>query len=489
MFTPIRNSGFLFWMIGTFSLSHSQTRTEPVFMPACPECSSAAQTPDSRPGGPPQVQFLQAPKPRQFPLQQARPPLEIHFELTARIVSMQPFALDVLGVSGQMSKFDADNLCGSISVVSFADAKLKDALAQLRLNQVVKAKLFAGENDVVLSEVDASPSRNAGNCSNQSGLLISYRAKNGFLSVYNDGAIFYQDRQANRFDSEKLTHDELVELLKTFADNGFDIVPSSTPPRGTVDQNSLTLICSRLQRVSLAGQETKLAALLLRLEDLKSRATSKAYYLLLTSGKKKLTILEWPFTQIRLSQVETMQRYGPNVPPVAHAPVPEDFLSKLPKFMIIGDSMPNPNAYVDPNAYVFVSDAGDLYRVSRGGCAPNSPMCKTFLSLTAARIQQPATILHDQPQVGGRGIYSPAGLFWPSDLGIDIARVGQEGHAITNDEYEQHQPFYFKLHELSSTGFGYSFIDHGYIYQGVRICRVDPRAPATSCTNPDDKRH
>jgi hypothetical protein len=127
---------------------------------------------------------------------------------------MQPFALDVLSVSGQMSKFDVDNLCGSISVVSFADAKLKDALAQLRLNQVVKAKLFAGENDVVLSEVDASPSRNAGNCSNQSGLLISYRAKNGFLSVYNDGAIFYQDGQANRFDSEKLTHDELSPALE-----------------------------------------------------------------------------------------------------------------------------------------------------------------------------------------------------------------------------------------------------------------------------------
>lgn len=480
--TPIRNCGFLFWMIGTLSLSHSQTGTEPVFMPACPECSSAAQTPDSRTVGPPQVQFLQDPKPLQLPLQQARPPLEIHFELTARIVSLEPFALDVLGVSGQMSKFDVDNLCGSISIVSFADAKLKNALAQLRLNQVVKAKLFARENDVVLSEVDARPSRNAGNCSNQSGLLISYRAKNGFLSVFNDGTIFYQDQQADRFNSEKLTHDELEQLLKTFADSGFDILPSTTPPAGTVDQNSLTLICSRLQRVSLTGQETRLATLLLRLENLKSRATSEAYYLLLTSGKKKLTILEWPFTQIRLRQVETMQRYGPNVPAVAHDPVPEDFLSKLPKFMVIGDSMPNPDAYVDENAYVFVTDAGELYRVSRGGCAPGSPTCNTFWNLQARRIQQPAAVLQN-PSLP----FQP-GLSWPSDLGIDIAIVGQEGHRITNAEYEKHQPFYFKLHELSSTGFGYSFIDDGYIYQGVRICRVDPRAPVTACTNPDDKR-
>jgi hypothetical protein len=106
----------------------------------------------------------------------------------------------------------------------------------------------------------------------------------------------------------------------------------------------------------------------------------------------------------------------------------------------------------------------------------------------AARIQQPTTALTTSLRLAEEGSITRPGLFWPSRPGKDIARVGQEGScSITSDEYKQHKPFYFKLHELSSTGFGYSFADDGYIYQGVWIAgsirELLPRPARTRMTN------
>jgi hypothetical protein len=159
--------------------------------------------------------------------------------------------------------------------------------------------------------------------------------------------------------------------------------------------------------------------------------------------------------------------------------VSEDFLSKLPRTVMISTAAP------EPNAYVYVTGAGQMYRVVPAPCGGSRPRCNTFGDLTAMRVEQPAAALSN-PSSGG-SLYSPGGLFWPSDLGIDIAQAGQEGHRIANEDYEKHRPFFSKLHELAGSGFGFSFIDDGYIYAGVRICRVDPQAPPTRCTNPDEK--
>jgi hypothetical protein len=487
MLFAFRKSVFLVSSIGVLFIGQCQTSNQPVLMPVCPECTLAAQTPDRNPLGPPQVEFLQDPKPYDWQelSKQIGRTMDIRMELTGRIVSTRPLVLDVLEVA-PIEK-EILNLCGGVYVIALVDAKLRGVLSQLRFNQVVKATLFYGGNrefphEMVLSDLalNAHVNSGPGSCFNRSGLLVSYRGSAEYVKVYNDGSIFYQDSLFNQFRTQKLSGDELARLLKAFADNSFDTVPSSPPPMEPVfNENSLTLICSRLQNVPLAGLETKLVPLLRRIEDLRVRATSQSFYLLLTNGRKKLTILEWPFREVPLNQLERPDLAYITVPETLRHSLPEDFLSRLP---LTYSSLPTAD---DPNRYVYCTDEGKMYRLTRAPCGNGRPHCNTFQDLTAIPVRQPATTLSNpSPDAWS---YSWPALLWPSDLGIDMTQIGPEGRRITNEDYEKRQPFYLKLYENGASGIGYSFIDGGYIYEGVRICRVDPQAPPTRCTNPDAK--
>ena len=77
---------------------------------------------------------------------------------------------------------------------------------------------------------------------------------------------------------------------------------------------------------------------------------------------------------------------------------------------------------------------------------------------------------------------SPA-LEWPSYMGVDIAKVGKEGHKLTNQEFED-QPLYFKLFESGAEGTGLRFVDGDYMYLDVRVCRVDSGVPRSQCVQP-----
>jgi hypothetical protein len=216
--------------------------------------------------------------------------VDLRLELTARVVSFHPLTLDVLNVDGPAQKVFAEQ-CGFTIFVPLVDVRLKGILSKLKFNELVKAALFYGGNqefphEYVLSELTAVatvPSNGiAGTGPSLSGLLLSYREPVEYVNVYNDGTILYQDVLFNRFATQKLSPDELAQVLGTFAAQNFSSLPS-TPPTGDLRayRNSLTLICTRLQNVSLSGLETKLSPLIARLEDLKARATSQTFYLLL----------------------------------------------------------------------------------------------------------------------------------------------------------------------------------------------------------------
>jgi hypothetical protein len=145
-----------------------------VMLPICPECALAGQSRESQPSGPPQVVYLQNPKPYDFEkiLDHTGPQVDLHVELTARLVSTHPLTLDVLAVAGPEQKAFAEQ-CGSTIFVPLADARLKHVLSKLKFNQIVKATLIYGGNqefphEIVLSElgVDAAPPsiRGAGTC-------------------------------------------------------------------------------------------------------------------------------------------------------------------------------------------------------------------------------------------------------------------------------------------------------------------------------------
>src|SRR5258706_15831263 len=64
-------------------------------------------------------------------------------------------------------------------------------------------------------------------CSNRSGLLLEYRGvTNDAVTVYNDGAIHYRDPFFRRFERERLSGQELSELLRAFGTADFDALPA-----------------------------------------------------------------------------------------------------------------------------------------------------------------------------------------------------------------------------------------------------------------------
>jgi hypothetical protein len=230
------------------------------------------------------------------------------------------------------------------------------------------------------------------------------------------------------------------------------------------DRNSLTLICSRYQHVLLSGLETRLAPLLLLLEALKARATAQSYYLLLYKSKTKLTVLDWPSSRVRVSDVEALQRYGAKIPDTIHELVPDEFLSKLPLTYSRG------RAEDDHNRYVYVKDGDRLYRISRPPCGGGRPHCNAFDDLFASPVAQRWTT------VSPSFTMAPTGIIWPQNIGLPISQVGSDGQRITRQQYEEGRPFSERLYKG-----GGNFIDAGYLYEYVRICQIDPQSKPTPC--------
>ncbi|HVP46351.1 MAG TPA: hypothetical protein VMT32_07205 [Bryobacteraceae bacterium] len=414
----------------------------------------------------------------------------MRLELTARVVSSRPLVLDVLDGSGPEGDLTR-NSCGLL-VIALVDAKLRTVLSQLVFNQMVRARLLYGGNaefphEFILSDLETNlGARNNTGAIDRSGLLISYRGLVEYVNVYNDGGIYYQDPMSNGYGTQKLSRDEMAQLLKTFADNAFDTLPSGPPPMNiATDRYSLTLICSRFQHVSLSGIEAKLAPLLSRLEDLKVRATAKTFYLLLYKDMIKQTALPWPFPQVPLTQLVPGRTRGIKESEALKASVPEDFLSRLPLAY---------RTQSDPNGSVYCTDAGKMYGVTKPQCGLSRPHCNTFGDLTAFEIQHAEDLvarIHEDPKnpSAGTTLASAAGVFWPTDVSIKLSQVGREGQRISNPEYEKYWALYFELFKAGGSGSGVDLIEGSYLYRGVRVCRVDPQAPATRCVDPNAKTH
>jgi hypothetical protein len=239
---------------------------------------------------------------------------------------------------------------------------------------------------------------------NRSGIAVSYEGVVENVKVYNDGSIYYRDAHLNSFGTQKLLPDEMAQFLKSFTNSSFSRLPSSSP--SDPDWNSITLAYTRYQHVSLSGHEREVAPLLQRLDAIKARAISQTYYLLVTNGRKKLTILEWPFRQVRLSDIAVKTQNGIAHPAALHDTVPDDYLAKLPQTKIIGTSAP------DPDRYLYVRDGDQLYYVLRNACStgPKS-YCTAFEDLEALPVELPlpSDIQLEPPPGTGRPDFFRAG--------------------------------------------------------------------------------
>ncbi len=416
--------------------------------------------------------------------------------MTARIANSLPLIVDVIDVNNPMMDSDQQaRSCGFVTLSVF-DMKLKPLLPSLRFGQVVKfTELLTGTGlgdwKFVITDIKPSPlpDDGLGVCPSKSGIAVSIRGQVPYVNVYNDGTLFYMDYYFNIFRTQKLSQEEMSTLFKAFAESSFNSLPSSPPASGKVDSHSVTLACSRYQRVADAGLESRLAPVMQQFELLKARATANAYYLLMTSGRRKLTILDWPFTQVRLSDIANLRNHPRAENPALQETVPADFMAKLPQGKVItGPVDPDEDP---PDRYVYVRDEGRLYRVIRNACWGATPHCTTFRDMSAALVEQvhpgditarpPSEKVTTVPQRETQLFALSPALEWPNYLGVGIADVGKEGHKLTNQEFES-QPLYSKL--LGASGTGARFVDGDYIYLDVRVCRVDPGATPSQCVNP-----
>lgn len=431
-----------------------------------PECALAAQSPAAR-AAVPDI-FVVNPKPFVFEGRTAR------MRMTGRIISANPLMFEILDID---SLAGGPTSCGRFLTVTAADAKLKPLLSSLQFNQILRMTFFFADTprglpDKVVLESASFDVPPGGACANRTGTAIAYDGHGGHINVFNDGSIQYQDPQFYAF-TDRLSHDEMAALLKSFADVSFDRIPAGRPPADPPSDVRITLACSRAQWVPVAGLEARLAPLLVRLDRLRERATVREYYVLVSDARHKLTILEWPFDQVSVRDIENLQRTATQLPATIHDAVPEDFLARLPE--------ENPvDAKADSARFVYVSQGGDLYRVTRRSCSVVPEHCRKFEDLTARRVQQAA----ETAQNGELTLYAPAGLYWPSDIGIPLAATPGEGRRLSNQEFSAHSPLNSKLYEWSASGMGRAFLDDGYLYEGVRICRVDQAGPPPACLHP-----
>jgi len=486
------------WLLLSVTSVYSQRSATRVTLPVSPECVDAGQASGSNLA--PQVTFVENPKPLDLSRfvgsakgAQRGGTAQMYFDLTARIVSTRPLMVDVLDVGGPMGSDDG-RMCG-FSALTGVDAKLKPLLSSLKFGRVVKLRLLWSGTDfndsqLVVTSInfDATSDDGPGACPSKSGIAVSIRGPVPYVNVYNDGRLYYMDYYFNTFRMEKLSPDEMAQVFTAFAESSFNSLPSSPPPVGKVDSHSVTLACSRYQRVPDRGLDARLAPVMKQFDLLKARATEHAYYLLMTSGRRKLTILDWPFTQVRLSDIASLRNHPGTQSPALQETVPADFMAKLPQGKVITGPV-NPDED-PPDRYVYVRDQGRLYRVIRNACWGATPHCTAFRDMSAALVEQvrpgdltmrpPSEKVTTIPPRETQLFLSPA-LEWPSYLGVNIADVPKEGHKLTNEEFER-QPLYSKL--LGGSGSTGRFIEGDYMYLDVRVCRVDAGAPPSQCVSP-----
>jgi hypothetical protein len=499
LFVRYRAPWLLLCAVGFAWAGDGQSRNLPATLLTCPECAVSGQTPDLRWPAPALVTFLKDPKPYSVisglpgPLAEQ---LDLHYDLIGRIVGTQPLALDVMHIvsAGLLGREDSEITCRTMAF-PLVDEKLKGTLSKLKFGEVVKATLMYGGNrefphELVLSELapDLRPDEGSGTCFNRSGLLIFYGTALEHVKVFNDGSISYQDRWLNRFERQKLSGGELAILLKAFADQGFNSLPPSpfflfSPPTLKVEpkRNLLTLLCSRLQTVSLAGLETRLAPLLARLDDLKVRATSQTYYLLKLKDRISYTPKEWPFPQVPLSQLVSQWDRGRGaynraaVSEAMRATVPEEFLAGLHR---LNGGTPS----------VYYTEAGKMYWVEKE-C--NTSRCSAFQNLNVLEIPTREALMErtrEYPNNALAMVRFTVGAIWPGDTGVRLAQVGPEGIRISNSDFEKNRFLYDQLFEVGSEGgLAVPLIEDGYAYRRVRICRVDPQDKPPPCITPDEK--
>ncbi len=127
------------------------------------------------------------------------------------------------------------------------------------------------------------------NCQDRSGRLIIYvDPSGGLLTVYNDGGIQYSTQYGQVFSQERMSRDELQELLAAFGEASIDTVSPAPDSAANRSGSKLVLAAARYQLVFTDVPPPSLAPVIGRMNRLKGRAMSNARLILRTGAARAI---------------------------------------------------------------------------------------------------------------------------------------------------------------------------------------------------------
>ena len=394
--------------------------------------------------------------------------------LIGRVVGLNPLTIEVL--DSDRTDQGGDGLFAFKEIHS-VDARLRDAVTQLRFGEAIVATftLESGSRDALvltaIEKIEGPPVYFHESRRNRSGMLVARQANGEVLVVYRDGSVDYRDIHSLIFDRLRLSPRDVASLLESFGRAAFDRLPGKPPAD---DGDSIRLLCSRYQQVSVPGRQAALAGVLTRLREVRARAVTATPLMLSYEERRKIVFSSWPFPElpitiagarIRAASDEEFQARCSLRPArgdyrMYHKELPAAFLDRLPIIPAGGAGLPLYDGYFRAGTAI--------YRVSRAACDGEPADCRTFYQVHVEQVKLPA-IAPAEP--GCSRLAALAAVLWPADAGIRLANVSPIGQAIADGEYAAHDAFYRELLAAQNCG-GVNFIEDGYWYRGVKAAPV-----------------
>ncbi len=236
----------------------------------------------------------------------------------ARVVGTSPLRLEVLDARAQhveraMNVVRDDVLggndpgtCGLALVPSSITTNLRALVSTLRFNDLVTGTLLMRRDPAAknlsfgapaVSELRKvtepipffHPTPGSPNCMDRSGRLIDYISKAGHrLTIYNDGGIQYSTQFGNVFAREKLSADELKDLLGSFGTAAIDTLPEIRDEVVEMSGSRLTLLASRQQTFHTDPPDPRLIPVMERVNALTGRAMADTRFVLRASAARPI---------------------------------------------------------------------------------------------------------------------------------------------------------------------------------------------------------
>lgn len=450
--------------------------------------------------------------------------LTVQGDLIARVLQVSPLIVEELDIRERLvnrylplwHSADSDGHICAVTSVDAVDLGSKSALASLRFNDIISARIVMqdvpGGTGVFTSirriagpvRYFHTPARKW--CTNRSGRLLEYRGTtNDAVTVFADGELVYRNPQFRYFGHERLTADELADLMRAFASERFNDLPADADLAQRGPHPGITLVAARYQDVRLAGKEERLAPLVSRMKRLAERAISHTSFLLKTGRRQPLTILPWPYPQVSLNgftafknraRARRQSPYGDGPLPgglVLEERLDAAFVARLPVLA------PMVKTINDPNQYVYFSEGDTLYRVRiNPRCTSRDAIdCATFYALQVDPILDIGIELlpsadrtyrvmrangyflnaeshgeeRDLGQIRSRNTYMINRVHtyqWTSSMGLHLADLPPAGVTISHEEYERHKAIYTMMSS------GLDLVENGIIFEAVRVCQLEP---------------